>query len=177
MKFNNDTKRLWKVINSITQSHNDKTSIIDYIKVGNITITDPKQITDEFGNYFSTIGQQIAMKSGNSKKKIEDYLNKIERQTASVFLTPCTEFEINKIINEMPNKASSGHDDISNILLKKVRTVILTPLNIIFNKSLQEGIFPDSMKLAYVVPLFKVETDPFSQTIGLYHCYPQSLNC
>ena len=31
----------------------------------------------------------------------------------------------------------------------------MTPLSIIFNTSLQEGIFPDKMKLADTVPLHK----------------------
>ena len=48
----------------------------------------------------------------------------------------------------MPCKASSGYDDISNSLLKPIKTAILTPLSIIFNLSLKEGIFPESMKLA-----------------------------
>ena len=155
LKFKNNTKRLWKVINSITKTQNDKSCIVDHIKVGNINLTNPKEIANEFGKYFSTISHQVATKSGNSKIKIDHYISKIPWQTESVFLAPCTEFEINKIIKEMPSKASSGHDDISNILLKEIATSILTPLANIFNKSIQEGIFPDTMKLADVVPLFK----------------------
>ena len=52
-------------------------------------------------------------------------------------------------------KTSSGHDNISNVLLKTLNESIITPLSIIFNKSLEEGVFPDEMKLADVAPLFK----------------------
>ena len=52
-------------------------------------------------------------------------------------------------------KTSSGHDNISNVLLKKLGRSVTTPLSIIFNKSLEEGVFPEDMKLADVVPLFK----------------------
>ena len=52
-------------------------------------------------------------------------------------------------------KTSSGYDNISNVLLKKLNESVTKPLSIIFNKSLVEGIFPDAMKLADVVPLFK----------------------
>ena len=41
------------------------------------------------------------------------------------------------------------------MLLKKLKESIITPLSVIFNKSLEEGIFPEKMKLADVVPLFK----------------------
>ena len=48
-----------------------------------------------------------------------------------------------------------GFDDISNTLLKQICDSIVIPLNIIFNKSLQSGIFPDLMKRADISPLFK----------------------
>ena len=53
------------------------------------------------------------------------------------------------------SKHSCGNDDISNSLLKQIADPLLYPLSIIFNKSLQEGIFPDSMKIAKVIPLYK----------------------
>ena len=55
----------------------------------------------------------------------------------------------------MPNKTSSGYDNISNILLKKLCAAILTPLTVIFNMSIFNGIFPDKMILAETIPLYK----------------------
>ena len=52
-------------------------------------------------------------------------------------------------------KVSSGHDQISNILLKEIIGYIVEPLSHIFNQSKQNGEFPDSMKLADVVLLYK----------------------
>ena len=40
-------------------------------------------------------------------------------------------------------------------LVKKIIPHIVTPLKHIFNTSLQKGIFPDAMKIARVIPLFK----------------------
>ena len=56
---------------------------------------------------------------------------------------------------EIETKKSSGYDKITNILLRDLSDVLLTPLEIIFNQSLTQGIFPDTMKLAEVVPLYK----------------------
>ena len=42
--------------------------------------------------------------------------------------------EIDKIIGELPNKSSHGHDEISNITLKALRTLIIFPLCHIFNE-------------------------------------------
>ena len=36
--------------------------------------------------------------------------------------------EIIKIIDKLPNKSSSGHDNINNILLKNIKNQIAAPL-------------------------------------------------
>ena len=56
---------------------------------------------------------------------------------------------------DLPNKWSHGHDEISNITLKSLRSSISFPLCHIFNQSLSEGKFPDKMKWAEVIPLYK----------------------
>ena len=70
-------------------------------------------------------------------------------------MNPCTTYEIKRLINSLPNKTSSGHDDISNKLLKEIYEPLLPALDYIVNESLKLGIFPTVMKLAEVVPLFK----------------------
>ena len=70
-------------------------------------------------------------------------------------MKPTNQAEIVKLIECLPNKTSKGHDDISNILLKKLNPTIAIPLEVIFNKSLEEGSFPDDMKHADVIPLYK----------------------
>ena len=70
-------------------------------------------------------------------------------------MTPVTNIEISKLIDNIPNKTSSGHDSITNVLLKKMKNGIVNPLTDIFNASLSLGEFPDTMKLAEVIPLYK----------------------
>ena len=55
----------------------------------------------------------------------------------------------------MPNKASSGYDNISNKLLKLLKDEISEPLCDLFNASLEQGVFPSNMKLSEVIPLHK----------------------
>ena len=59
------------------------------------------------------------------------------------------------MIKQLPNKTNYGHDKISNNMLKSLRTSIIYPLCHIFNASLLEGIFPEWMKTAEVIPLYK----------------------
>ena len=53
-----------------------------------------------------------------------------------------------KAIDYIENKSSSGHDGISNILLKYVKLEISKPLTLIINQMITTGIIPDLMKIA-----------------------------
>ena len=55
----------------------------------------------------------------------------------------------------MQNKLTEGIDGMSNKLIKNIISSIVTPLTTVINKSLKEGIFPDEMKIAKIIPLFK----------------------
>ena len=86
---------------------------------------------------------------------IEEYLAQIKRFDASLVINPILMQEVEKIIMDLPNKTSHGHDKISNILLKELCKSISFPLCTIFNQSLAEGNFPDAMKKAEIIPLYK----------------------
>ena len=79
----------------------------------------------------------------------------IPRNLNSLVLRQTTETEIRSLISQLLNKSSSGHDHISNKLLKELCDTISYPLMIIFNQLITQGIFPDIMKLADVIPLYK----------------------
>ena len=154
-KFKSDSKRLWHAINNIIKKTNNKSYIIDHIKVDNIVINNANEISNAFGKYFATIGLSVSTKGGNSKTPINEYLEKIPFQDKSVFLLPCSKSEIKKLIADLPNKSSSGHDNITNKLLKEICDLLIDPLHHIFNLSISTGIFPEDMKLADISPLFK----------------------
>ena len=154
-KFKNNTKKLWQTINKVIGQTSDKTTIIDRLKIDNQTCYDPKKITNKLGKYFASVGKTYAEKIAQPKNSIKYYLSKITKNRKSLFLCPTTTTEFNKYISNLPNKTSSGHDEINNVLLKQIKGSILLPLNKIFNDSLVSGTFPTRMKLAEVIPLHK----------------------
>ena len=76
----------------------------------------------------------------------------------SLCLDPVTVGEINKLIAGLKNTAI-GYDDISAALLKLSLEYIADPLVHICNSSMIEGVFPEQLKIACVLPLYKAE-DP-----------------
>ena len=154
-EFCRNTKKLWHVINTCIGKENDKTNIINYIKVGNVDVYDSKLIADEMGQFFSTIASNYAKKIPASHTKIDDYLKVITKNDKSIFLNPTNFVEVTMLISRLPNKKSSGYDNIDNILLKSIKGVVSEKLASLFNLSMSAGVFPEMMKLAEVVPLYK----------------------
>ena len=89
----------------------------------------------------------------------------------TLFLSPVTETEINKIVRALKDSAT-GHDDISSQFLKLALNSIVDPLTHICNMSLTEGVFLNTLKVANVIPLYKSD-DPMC----FNHYRPVSLLC
>ena len=150
-----DGRKLWRVINSLNKRTNDKTSIIEAIKSDKFTLTSGSAISNCFAKYFSEVGRNCFNKIDKPTKSADWYLEQIPRNDKTLFMTPITPTEVDKLISNLPNKTSSGYDDISNILLKELHQLIKDPLADLFNRSMSEGIFPEAMKLSDTVPLYK----------------------
>ena len=73
----------------------------------------------------------------------------------SLVLRSTTQNEIECIIMGLQSKTSCGYDKISNNLLKNLFRCLSYLLLIIFNQSISECVFPDLMKIAEVIPLYK----------------------
>ena len=82
------------------------------------------------------------------------------------------------MINNL-KESSPGWDAISPISLKHILPSILKPVVRILNISLEEGVFPDEMKIARVLPLYK-SADPMIanhyRPVSIYLHFPNYLS-
>ena len=129
--------------------------MIEKLKINNLDEYRSAIIADEFAKHFATIGKTYSTNMPQSKKSLKEYLSKIKSNTSSIFITPVTKSEVEKYINNLKPKNSSGLDKIDNILIKELRDLISEPLSFIYSNSLMEGTFPDRMKTVKVIPLHK----------------------
>ena len=65
------------------------------------------------------------------------------------------ENDIVNIINGLISKTSSGHGFVSCKLLKEVRYIVASPISIAVNQTIYTEFFPDRLKIAKVISLFK----------------------
>jgi hypothetical protein len=70
-------------------------------------------------------------------------------------MEPVTLDETRKLIENIDIKKSFGHDYIHPLLLKSAVNVVTEPLTHLFNLSLSQSVFPDNLKIAKVIPVFK----------------------
>ena len=151
-EYRSKTKKLWSLINEISGKKNDKTGVLDYLTIDGVKDYNAKRICNRFEKYFSSVGENFAAKIPTASKTARDYLKLLQTSQASLFLDPTDVQEVVVLVSQLPNKSSSGHDNVSNILLKKIIEHIAPVLVEVF-KSMGE--FPTVMKLAEVVPLYK----------------------
>ena len=122
------------------------------------TIIGDNNVANGFNQFFVNIGPGPALASdipkSNSDNDFTQYLSNMNNMD-SVYIEPVTEEEIIQLVNNAKSKTSKGHAGLDMCLVKKIIPYIVTSLKHIFNTSLQKGIFPDSMKKARVIPLFK----------------------
>ena len=63
--------------------------------------------------------------------------------------------EISKLIRNLKHSKSPVYDNITASLIKEVSEGIIQPLAYIYNLSMENGIFPDNLKIAKVIPAYK----------------------
>ena len=155
LEYKQNSKKLWQLINQITNKGQKKKQVIENLKINNLLKYSPSDITKGFCDHFATVGSRYAKNIEPSEVLVETYIDHITVNQQCMFLYPTDPQEIKSLIQLLSAKSSSGFDDISNNLLKQLSSSILTPLCLIYNSSLNSGIFPELMKKADVSPLFK----------------------
>ena len=143
---NKDTASLWRALNSVTK--------------GKVAPEIPDHLTAEsFNKHFISSVETLAQSmSSASDFKISEHLGKLsaEKQISEQFAIPyITVAEVAKLIQDMPNKKSTGTDNIDNRTLKLSLPYTVDTLTYIYNLCIDKQVFPHAMKEAKVIPIPK----------------------
>ena len=112
------------------------------------------EIATSFNDYFCSIGSNIASKLPlNDVDSVKDCLQ--NRVIPSIFLEKVTETEIMNYISKLKTNKAGGYDEVSSDFVKLSSSILTPVLVTLVNSALSQGIFPDDLKLAKVVPIFK----------------------
>ena len=151
IEHRNNFKKSWKVIKSVINKRKNSPSSCKFKYNGNI-LDDGLQISNRFNKFFVHVGESLASVIPQSYKVPSDYLK--QDIVGELYLDPVTEDEVDKIISNF-RESAAGWDELKPTVVKSVRHSIASPLSHICNLSFVTGIFPDELKIANVVPIFK----------------------
>jgi hypothetical protein len=147
--YKKEPKNIWKTINDVlNRSHhcNEVKQIIT--SDGNVT-SDALLMASEFNEYFNHIPHLTQSKLIASKR---NYLDLVPFNNETIFLLPTDPFEIESIIQNLKSK---NNISMPMKFVKFVRAELSVILSKIFNLCIEEGCYPDSLKIARIVPVFK----------------------
>ena len=153
-KNKSNIRHTWAAIKEILGKFKNKHEFPDYFTLDGKMISDSLSIANCFNIFFSKVGLKLAENiTYNGTKSVSSYL---KHHVTSCFHFECvTPATVNKYISELAAKNSCGPDNISSILLKRLATHVVSPLTVMINQSLCTGIFPEKLKVAKVIPLYK----------------------
>ena len=113
------------------------------------TITDSKVITNEFNNFFVSIGRKLS----EDIIATVNPLSFVTQVNNSIFIEEVSVTEVRTTILSF-KKQFPRLGRISDVCCTSIDNYIM-PLTHIINKSLKEGVFPSELNLAKVVQIFK----------------------
>ena len=148
-----NTKEIWKGIRQIITLKSKSSFTPNKLVKDGHEIKNVKEIANEFNNYFSNIGKNLASAIPTTNLSFEHYLD--SPQASSFYLFPTSAMEIENIISTLKPSKASGPFSIPTSLLKTLKMVISYPLEILFNHSFATGTVPKQFKLAKVIPIHK----------------------
>lgn len=155
---NDNPRKMWQILNEATNSiSTSNTSKIDELNINQVPTLfaeNPDKILDHVNNFFINIGSKLA-------KQITPCVNDaVEPNEASnlereLNFKQITVDEIKNIITFLKPNVTSGDEVISTNAIKHLSEEITFPLTHLINLSITKSIFPTSLKVATVIPIYK----------------------
>ena len=158
-EYKGNVKETWEVINDLLGKAKRKRMVLpDNLEVDIMgekeAHSDINDIAEDFNSFFVHVGEKLASKiPPPSNVTFHTFLKNMSTNT--FFLHPVSTNEIENLISVLDVRKATGWDNIPSTLVQVANSYISTPLCYIFNLSFTTGQFPDLMKVARVLPLYK----------------------
>ena len=152
-QLKNNIKLTWRLINEVLGNNRNK-SISTKFNINDKCITDQQEIANHFNSFFASIGTKISQQIKNHDQ-IDHRQYLINSPVTTFHFHEITTQDVMCIISKLPNKKSTGYDEISTETIKILSAVISPTLSLIINKCILNGTVPDEMKVSKMKPLFK----------------------
>ena len=156
-KYFKDNKRnsraVWNGINEIIYSRSKANAWeLNCLLINNKTVSQKILQNISMIIYFTSISKELQKHIPLTKRNFFDYL---KNPIAELFILTPTTPEISDLIQTISSNKSTGTNSITTSILKKIKNEISIPLSAIINNSFENRIFPNLLKSAQVILVFK----------------------
>ena len=148
-------KKTWGIINELTSRKQNNSHVKEIISNG-VSFSDPPGLSETFNTHFASIGPKLIEKipcDENDGSYLE-YLN-CHISSHNFEFKSTTPSRVCSLLDKLCKSKATGLDKISAKLLRYCSDLLSNSLAVIFNCSINTGIFPDEWKCSKVIPLFK----------------------
>lgn len=149
-------KKSWELIKEIINKKKQSSKIRDKICINGHSEQNPTTIANAFNEYFVNIGFNLSESLPQPQKIFTEYMSQGNPNT--IFLQPATNTEVMNIIGKL-KKTCPGYDGVNSDALICSYPIFITTLTHLINLSLSQGVFPNQLKIAKVIPVFKSGDD------------------
>ena len=147
----NNLRKSWEIIKEVINKKK-KVDLPDKFNIEDVMVTDKLEIALNFNNFYVNIGKKL---SNDIPTNSGDPLLYIKTQVPdSIFLESVDESEIISICKNMKD-CSSGWDQILPRVVKSTYQNFIVPITHVMNLSIINGVVPNELKVAKVVPIYK----------------------
>lgn len=129
---------------SYTKSQRATNSLPNLVHHNDTTADNRQSVCNLFADYFASVYQRPDQKIEPGNQRLADFK-----------MAPIEIEEVVTILNKLDQYKVSSPDEIPAIFYKNLSNSISVPLTILFNKSIDEGKFPEQWKISYILPTFK----------------------
>ena len=170
----NDNKKFWKNVKPIFGNKNKGNKTI-VLEEGNEVISDDRKLVQTFNKYFVNIVPRFGITSFHENNvdinndNIDNTITKFEGHPSIVvikermknynktftFQNVVSTDKVGSIIKKLNAKKASKSDDIPTKVIKEFGTFFADFLSKNLNSCLETGSFPEDLKCAEVVPIYK----------------------
>lgn len=144
-------KKMWGHINELILNRQNTHSHQSFaVNINGVQVSDESIISEAYNEYFINVCDSI-IHGWNGSTLDSDTLN----STSTFEFTPVCENQLSKHIDNLNIISSSGIDGISANFLKKNKGFYLSKYTELVNNCIETCSFPDCLKTAKVVPIYK----------------------
>jgi hypothetical protein len=158
VRDNKDTKYIWKNLRELSNDTSTNISLPERLNNidANDQITDIQEIANALNEHFINVSH-IVQKSSFNKNNFDSLRTFLDNKLIgkTFHINFITILEVKRYIKELDTSKASGVDGIGPRILKLCGDSIVLPITSIINNSIVSGVFPDLLKEAYVIPIYK----------------------